>query len=161
MKNNVRIVTALLLVLMLSMFVTAQPAEDGYLRFPITSEPTLLNPLLNDLIANSQITNQIFEGLVRFDPRTQEYTGAIADEWEVSEDGMTYTFHLREGVLFHEAEGVTYESREVSAEDIVWNFEVALNADTEISIHAEAYSIRARGLHRWRNRRAGRRDGSR
>jgi ABC-type transport system substrate-binding protein len=137
MKINVRIVIALLLALMLSMFATAQPAEDGYLRFPITSEPTLLNPLLNDLIANSQITNQIFEGLVRFDPRTQEYTGAIADEWEVSEDGLTYTFHLRDGVLFHESEGVTYESREVSAEDIVWNYEMALNPDTEISIHAE------------------------
>ena len=37
MKINVRIVIVLVLALMLSMFATAQPAEDGYLRFPITS----------------------------------------------------------------------------------------------------------------------------
>lgn len=140
MKVNVRIIIVLILVLTVSMFVTAQPAEDGYLRYPITSDPTLLNPLLNDLIANSQITNQIFEGLVRFDPRSGEFNGAIADEWEVSEDGLTYTFHLRDGVMFQESKGVTYESREVSAEDIVWNYEMALNADTKISILAPGLS---------------------
>lgn len=138
MKRNSRIVIVLVFALLISMVGTAQPAEDGYLRFPITSEPTLLNPLLNDLIANSQVTNQIFEGLVRFDPRTGETSGAIAESWEVSEDGLTYTFELRDGVMFHEAEGVTYESREVSADDIVWNYEMALNGDTEISIHAES-----------------------
>lgn len=133
---GLRVLLVIMLVAMAVPAVSAQPAEDGYLRYPITSDPTLLNPLLNDLIANSQILNQLFEGLVRFDPRTQEYTGAIAESWEVSEDGLTYTFHLRDGVLFHESEGVTYESREVSADDIVWNYKMALSGDTEVSIQA-------------------------
>jgi ABC-type transport system substrate-binding protein len=141
MKFNVRLLFAVLLALILSTaVVTAQPAADGYLRYPITSDPTLLNPLLNDLIANSQILNQIFEGLTRFDPRTGETTGAIAESWEVSDDGLVYTFHLRDGVMFHEAEGVTYESREVTADDILWNYMMALNGDTEVSIQAPGLS---------------------
>lgn len=140
MRIYARFLLVVLLLALLGATVTAQPAEDGYLRFPITSDPTLLNPLLNDLIANSQITNQIFEGLVRFDPRTQEYSGAVADTWEVSDDGLVYTFHIRDGVMFHEADGVTYESREVTADDVLWNYEMALNGDTEVSIQAEGLS---------------------
>lgn len=139
MKSNRFFVILMVLALLAASVpaALAQPADNGYLRFPITSDPTLLNPLLNDLIANSQVTNQLFEGLIRFDPRTGEYNPAIAESWEVSEDGLVYTFKIRPGVLFHEAEGVTYESREVSAEDVLWNYEMALNGDTEISIQAD------------------------
>jgi peptide/nickel transport system substrate-binding protein len=33
---------------------------------------------------------------------TEEFVGQLADSWEISDDGLTYTFHIREGVTFHE-----------------------------------------------------------
>ncbi|MBC7814736.1 MAG: ABC transporter substrate-binding protein [Burkholderiales bacterium] len=61
----------------------------------------------------------------------------MAESWDISADGLTYTFHLREGVMFQPVAGVEYESREVTAADWVWSMMTYLSADTEISEHPE------------------------
>ena len=50
----------------------------------------------------------VFEGLMKPTPNG-DLTPAIAESYEVSEDRMTYTFHLREGVQFHNGKTVTAE----------------------------------------------------
>ncbi|MCC7160976.1 MAG: ABC transporter substrate-binding protein [Anaerolineae bacterium] len=45
---------------------------------------------------------QMFEGLVSVKPGTTELVPGLAKDWQVSEDGKTWTFHLREGVKFHD-----------------------------------------------------------
>lgn len=45
---------------------------------------------------------QVMEGLIGFAPGTLEIEPRLAREWRVSEDGLRYTFHLREGVRFHD-----------------------------------------------------------
>lgn len=144
MKFRRVLLIAMLVLTMVAQFsFSGAQSDDGYLRFPITSDPTLLNPLLSELIANSQVINNIFEGLVRFDARTGEFSGGIAETWEVSEDQLTYTFNIRPGVLFHQIDGVTYAEgeREVKADDILWNYTTALNPDTEVSILAEGLTM--------------------
>ena len=69
-----------LLVLLMSTTAYAQPAEDGYLRFPITSDPTLLNPLLNDgypSIGCAPCTRRVAPGE---DPRAGRWAGLDKSE---------------------------------------------------------------------------------
>ena len=55
--------------------------------------------------------DQMFEGLVTLEPGTTEVIPGLAKSWEVSEDGLTYTFTLEEGVTFHDGERVQRRSR--------------------------------------------------
>lgn len=62
------------------------------------------------------VTNQIYDTLVRYEEESTEVRPALAEEWNVSDDGLTWTFKLREDVKFHDGNDFT-------AEDVVYNFE--------------------------------------
>jgi peptide/nickel transport system substrate-binding protein len=53
---------------------------------------------------SGRVIEQIYETLVTLEPGTTEVIPGLAEEWEISEDGLTYTFSLREGVTFHDGE---------------------------------------------------------
>jgi peptide/nickel transport system substrate-binding protein len=71
------------------------------------------NPLLAD------VRLWIFNGLVRFDPDLKPIPD-LAESWEISEDGLVYTFHLYKGVKFHD--GV-----EMTADDVVYTAQLTLD----------------------------------
>lgn len=58
---------------------------------------------------------RVFSGLVAFDPQLN-LTPDLAESWDVSADGMTYTFHLRQNAKFH-------DGRAVTAQDVVYSLE--------------------------------------
>ncbi len=62
------------------------------------------------------VTNQIYDTLVRYEEDSTEVKPALATEWTPSEDGLTWTFQLRDDVTFH-------DGSEFTAEDVVFNFE--------------------------------------
>ena len=66
-------------------------------------------------------TRGVYEELLHFD-ENQELKGVLAESWEVSDDSLTYTFHLRQGVKFHD--GTDFNSAAVKA-----NFDRIFNAD--------------------------------
>jgi ABC-type transport system substrate-binding protein len=99
---------------------TDAPPGDGYLRYRMREEPKSLDPHdANDENALLYIFN-VFDGLVEFKPGSLEIAPAVAESWEVSEDALTYTFRLREGVRFH-------NGREVTADDVIYSLKRALN----------------------------------
>lgn len=63
--------------------------------------PTL-DPATVNILETSRIAAQILEGLVSADPSTGEAVPALASSWRRSEDGLSYTFALRDGVRFHD-----------------------------------------------------------
>ncbi len=67
-------------------------------------------------------SRQIFNRLVEFERGTTKIVPALAQSWEVSDDGLTYTFMLRKGVKFHTTKGFT-PSRDFNADDVVFSFE--------------------------------------
>lgn len=124
-------------VLLLATALPAVAQDDNVIRYPITVDPEHLNPFISDTISIGTVNRNIYEGLTRVDQTTGDINGAIAESWtvETTDDGQqVFTFDLREGVLFHDVEGVDLESREVTAEDILWNYLVALHPDEDISI---------------------------
>ncbi|PLT35833.1 ABC transporter substrate-binding protein [Bacillus sp. V5-8f] len=62
------------------------------------------------------VTEQIFETLVDFEKDSTEIVPALAEKWDISPDGLKYTFHLREGVKFHDGE-------DFNADAVVKNFQ--------------------------------------
>lgn len=110
---------------------------QGTLNYPIDSDPETLDAWRTTTVASRRILDNIYEGLTTFDPETAEVIPELAESWEVSGDALTYTFKLRPGVRFQEAEGVSYENRELTADDVVWSWTRYLTEDTTISEHPE------------------------
>jgi peptide/nickel transport system substrate-binding protein len=75
----------------------------------------------------------IYEYLVYVDPVTEEPTPGLATSWEMADDGMSWTFEIREGVPFHEDWG------ELTAEDVAYSIEKIISED---SIAGPAGSMR-------------------
>lgn len=84
----------------------------------IGDDPETLNPATTTGYAEGEIGAKIFEGLIWIDG-DYEPQPALAESWEVSDDGTEYTFHLRQGVLFH-------DGTELTSEDVRFSFEEVL-----------------------------------
>ncbi len=79
-----------------------------------------LDPAFAKDQANIWATNQLFNGLVQMDDDLN-IRPCIAKSWDISEDGLTYTFTLREDILFHVDEQLDEESRKVTAQDVEYS----------------------------------------
>ncbi|RZS93475.1 ABC transporter substrate-binding protein [Aquimarina brevivitae] len=75
-------------------------------------------------------TNQLFNGLVQFD-ETLQIKPDIAKRWEIADDGLTYTFYLRNDVLFHKHKefNTPKNTRKVVASDFTYSFDRLLDPD--------------------------------
>ena len=73
----------------------------------------------NDFDASSRT---IYNRLVEFEHGGTAVMPALAESWEVSDDGLTYTFHLRAGVKFHTTPYFT-PTRDLTADDVIYSFE--------------------------------------
>jgi len=85
-------------------------------------DPYTLDPAMVADGTSSSYAIQIFSGLVRFDENL-EIVPDIAQDWDVSDDGRTYTFYLRDNAFFH-------DGRQVTAEDFKYSWERACNPAT-------------------------------
>ncbi len=73
-------------------------------------EPSILIPMLAGDSASHEVAGLIFNGLVKYAPDLS-IVGDLADSWDISEDGLTITFHLRKGVKW--TDGVEFTSEDV------------------------------------------------
>jgi len=114
------------------------PAQEGEPP-PLTEENTVylygIDPYTLDPAVSGEMTShgyimQLFGGLIRFDDNL-EPAPDIAERWEVSDDGRTYTFYLRHDVRFH-------NGGEVKAGDFKYSWERACDPDTR-SLTAATY----------------------
>lgn len=80
----------------------ARPAAPAALTYGLTLAPTGIDPHLN---ASSELgipLTSVYDTLVYLDPATHAFVAGLAQTWDISADGLTYTFHLRSGVKFHD-----------------------------------------------------------
>lgn len=98
---------------------SAEDIPDAF-RYRLASDPPSLDPIHSTDTTSATIVLKIFEGLVDQDPVTLKIIPALAESWEISGDALTYTFHLKKGVRFH-------NGREVTSDDVRFNFERCLS----------------------------------
>ena len=100
-------------------------AQENALRVRIGADMTGLDPAKLFNIENQTISNHIYNGLVRYE---YEKSGGIvpdlAEKWDLSGDGRTYTFYLRKGVKWHKGYG------ELSADDVKFSYDRVLDPAT-------------------------------
>jgi peptide/nickel transport system substrate-binding protein len=87
------------------------PARRTLIDSRDTYDPRSLDPALSTDVPTGRAVGYVFEGLTRFtaDARLEP---ALAERWEATPDGLTYTFHLRRGVTFHD--GTPFTSHQVA-----------------------------------------------
>ncbi|GGM77694.1 ABC transporter substrate-binding protein [Longimycelium tulufanense] len=74
----------------------------GTLTFAAAGHPKLFDPFYASDGETFRVARQIFEGLTGFKPGTAKVEPALAERWDHSNDGKTWTFHLKNGVKFHD-----------------------------------------------------------
>ncbi|MCZ2829913.1 ABC transporter substrate-binding protein [Modestobacter sp. VKM Ac-2986] len=99
---------------------SASGGGGGTFVFGAAGDPTMFDPALATDGESFRVTRQIYEGLLTNAPGTADLEPALAESYDVSEDGLTYTFALREGVKFH-------DGTDFNAEAVCFNFDRQYN----------------------------------
>ena len=75
---------------------------DTTLVVSMAADPTGLDPeaVLNN--TSGFVMATIYDGLIRYKPGTVEVEPGLAQSWDIASDGLSYTFHLRAGVKYHD-----------------------------------------------------------
>jgi len=94
----------------------------GTLAVGLDGEIDTIDPLKSVTIVGFQVYTQIYEGLVAANPTLDGVIPRLADSWDVSADGLTYTFHLHQGVRFH-------NGKDFKAEDVQSTFTKIMDKD--------------------------------
>lgn len=109
-SNKLKKICAVALTLALGMSVFAgcgnSNSTEGYLVYNLGEDPDTIDPTLNTSVGGSTIISNAFEGLVRLDEKEKAIPG-VAKSWDISDDGLVYTFHLREDAKWSDGEPVT------------------------------------------------------
>jgi peptide/nickel transport system substrate-binding protein len=101
---------------------TAFAAQDS-ITIGMVLEPPNLDPTAGAAAAIDEVVYaNVFEGLTRFGP-DGSVNPALAKSWDISEDGLTYTFHLQDGVKFH-------DGTDMNADDVVFSLNRARAEDS-------------------------------
>lgn len=81
------------------------------------AEPPTLNPLRSSDVYATMVQDHVFDSLLTRNLETFEFESALAEKWEVTKDGKSITFTLREGAHFHDGSPVTVD-------DVKFSFDV-------------------------------------
>lgn len=103
----------------------AKPVHgDTFIEASI-GEPNNLLPVLSSDSASSDINQLVYNGLIRYDKDLQ-LEGELAKSWEISDDKLTITFHLRDDVLWHDGEPFT-------SADVLFTYQMYINPEVPTS----------------------------
>lgn len=101
----------------------AAAGEEVLLRLSTTSEPSTLDPSLAEDYYSITPVEQMFLGLTNLNNATEEPEPELAESWETSEDGLTWTFHMRQDAVWSDGSPVT-------ANDVVYGIRRAVMPET-------------------------------
>jgi peptide/nickel transport system substrate-binding protein len=96
------------------------PAQGGRVIIPTSADLQTLNGILTSDATSALVADQVFQFLLDGNPDTGQLIPGLADYWELAEDGVTYTFHLRTDKVWH-------DGTDFSAEDVAFSFESLSN----------------------------------
>lgn len=134
LKKLVAIGATILALSPLGQVAPAVSAQDNVLNLSIGAEPPTIDPGLATDSTSGAIIRNVYEGLVSISPKGEVQPGA-AESWDVSEDGLTYTFHLR-------ADGKWSNGDPVKAQDFEFAWKRVLNPETASEYASIMYPIK-------------------
>ena len=98
--------------------------QGGALTSATISEPLTFNLAIANDASSSGVLGYLFEGLTKTSWLTDEVEPLLAESWERSEDGLTWTFHLRNDVKWHDGEPFTAHDVDFTFNRIIYNHDI-------------------------------------
>lgn len=111
------LIAILISPILLAEIGTGETPPATTLRFGARRELATLNPFVGTLSYDHNLRTLLYETLLLED-KNYEIRPYLAEAWEISRDGLTYTFNIKRGIKFH-------NQKELNAEDIRWSIEYA------------------------------------
>jgi len=111
----IRRLLVLLAAAALASLALAQPTMGGVLRVGMQTDPVGLDPHITNATSTRNMLENVYDTLVMFDSSLRIVPG-LAESWTASDDGLAWTFTLRDGVTFHDGTPLT-------ASDVVFSIE--------------------------------------
>ena len=106
---------------------TAKPSGNNTFVYCTAKAPLGFSPaLVMEGTSYNASSQQVYNRLVEFKKGSTDLEPALAESWGISDDGLTYTFHLRKGVKFHTTKEFT-PTRDFNADDVVFSFQRQLD----------------------------------
>jgi oligopeptide transport system substrate-binding protein len=99
------------------------------------AEPESLDPAIITGQPEMRVVQGLFEGLTRLDPHTARPIPGMAERWEISPEGLVYTFHLRTNLVWSTGEPIT-------ADDVVYSWIRALDPATASDYAGQLYYLK-------------------
>ncbi len=136
-------------VLVLSGCSSERPQPGGRLSLFLGPEPASIDPALAEDPSSVQVDELLFLGLTGIDDHTQQAVPELATRWDVSADGLTWKFYLRQDVHWvHYVQGRFVAKRVVTAHDVEYAVRRALTAQNALPGADLLYILRnARAFH--------------
>ncbi len=100
----------------------ANPATGDIIVEGSIGDASNLIGLLSSDSTSHEIAGMIFNGLIKYD-KDVNVVGDLAESWEISEDGLVITFHLRKGIRWH-------DGRPFTAQDVLYTYQVTVDPKT-------------------------------
>ena len=110
-----------------------EPVSGGILKLGFSADPAGFDPAKGPSGMSHVVIEQVYSTLMSLDPDAVPYPD-LAERFEVSEDGLTYTFHLRQGVKFHNGDALT-------ADDVKYTFDRLRAKDSGYSYGSQVETI--------------------
>ncbi len=98
--------------------------HGGTRTFATVSEPLTLNLAISTDAGSSGVLGYLFDGLTETSWLTDEVEPSLAESWEHSEDGLTWTFHLRRDVTWHDGQPFTAHDVDFTFNRIIYNHDI-------------------------------------
>lgn len=112
----------------------SEKSDQKVIKYNINSEPKTIDPAKNNELNGGTIVVNAFEGLYKYDDKS-EAKPAVAESYDLSKDGLHYTFHLRKDSKWSDGKAVT-------AKDFEYAWKRALNPDTAAEYAYQLYYIK-------------------
>ena len=100
---------------------TGATSGGNILRFGTSGIEGTFNPVVSDGVYDNYVVSLVFEGLISNDAEGQ-YIPSLAESWELSDDKLTYTFTLKDGITFSDGSALT-------ADDVAFTYNTIKEAD--------------------------------
>ena len=131
----------LALAMLLGCIPAMADATNNTIVYTIEKDPQEMDPTLNSYSLSSQVLQQLFRGLYKLNPEGNGFIPAMAESYTLSEDQKTYTFTLKEGLLWSDGTPLTAHDFEYSWKRVA-NPDVASKASSDMWVlkNSRAYT---------------------